>query len=164
MPESFLLDEVKNMKIVVGPRDPGDPKKFKYKFLEWVQNSLPKLFLYSGVLSIGLLIAGYLLDRTYSSVQMDYTWFQRSGALVVGWSILIEMLQQTTFNHSVSLKGANAPEPLNAEIKKVSRLKEMQAFWLWVIKAFSLFGGTLVWAFGDMITDRLLHCGQWICS
>lgn len=152
------------MKIVVGPCDPGDPKKFKYKFLLWVQYRLPKLFLYSGLLSVGLLIAGYLLDRIYSSAQVDYTWFQRSGALVVGWSIFIGMLQQTTFNHSVSLKEVNAPHPLKAEIQKVSQLKGRQAFWLWVIEAFSLLGGTLVWAFGDMITDRLLHCGQWICS
>jgi hypothetical protein len=151
------------MPIVVSPNDPGSPESLKYKFLLWVQYKLPKVFLFFGLVSLVLLIAGWMLDVTYSSIQTDYTWFQRFGAVVVGWSIFIGMLQQSTFNHSNALKVANVLAAYKDEFQEESQARGKQAHSLWITEALSLFAGTLVWAFGDMVTDRFLHCGQWMC-
>lgn len=152
------------MRIVISPNNPGDPTGLKYKFLLWVQNTLPNLFMLSALISLILLIVGLLMDVNYSSAQTDYTWFQRFGAVVVGWSIFIGMLQQFTFNASNSLKDANFPDDLKSEIQSFIKKRREQAFWLWIMEAFSLLSGTLVWAFGDMMTNRFLHCGQWMCG
>lgn len=152
------------MKIVITSFNPGPPNGWKYKLIAWLQYELPAWFLFSGFVSAGMLISGFMMDVFYSTTQTDYTWFQRFGAVVVGWSIFIGILQKITFNHSNALKSLqNIPTHLQGGLLDLSKKRAKQATILWITEAISLLFGTLVWAFGDMITARLLHCGQWMC-
>jgi hypothetical protein len=149
------------MRIVVYHKDPGHPDRWKYKFLEWFQYDLPKLSIVLGLVSLGILSAGFLLDLSYSTLEVDYVWFQRSGAVVVGWSLFLGMLERAMASHRSELM--NAPALPGLDLQPIINEKRAQAFRLSIIEAASLFVGTLVWAFGDMITYHALHCGQWMC-
>ena len=150
------------MRIVVYHKDPGPPNGWKYRLLAWYQYDLPKLVVAFGFISFGILVAGLALEFSHSTPELDFTWFQRSGAVVVGWSLFIGILERSTVTHRSALKGI--PQTPELDLRPLIAEKRSQAFRLSIVEAASLLFGTLVWAFGDMITNRFFHCGEWLCG
>ena len=145
------------------------PKKLKDKFAGWRQskrqNRPQRLFVMFSLLLLWVFITGgFTLDEDFSSAQTDYNWFQRSGAVAVGMSIFIAIFRRSTLNSFNKPKASGAPSEDKDSVKEVSGGELTLDKWLSALETFTLFLGTFVGAFGDTVTNRFLHCGQWMCA
>ena len=103
------------------------------------------------VFSIAVLLLGWiaLLLSIYADIAFDnYEWFNRSGAILVACSALLETLQLPLKESLSSYVTVNKkPVALAPVVSRSVRFFDRVA---WVGIAF----GTIIWAYGDLVVAR----------